>query len=160
MKSSWLEGCPNPCGLSFLLFSFGLQLAYPLLRTNLWVLEIHCSFGETVVHVCVCVCVCVSRSVMSDSAIPCTIAHQAPLYVEFSRQEYWSELPFPSLGALPNPEIEPRSPTWQADSLLSESPGKSMMHIHLSEFKVFICHVQLTLESHLVLQLKFCPGHS
>jgi len=40
--------------------------------------------------------------------------------MEFSRQEYWSELPFPSLGDLPNPGIEPGSPTLQADSLLSE----------------------------------------
>ena len=38
----------------------------------------------------------------------------------FSRQEYWSGLPFPSPGNLPNPGIEPRSPTLQADSLLSE----------------------------------------
>ena len=39
-----------------------------------------------------------------------TVAHQAPLSMGFSRQEYWSELPFPSLGDLPNPGIEPRSP--------------------------------------------------
>ena len=42
----------------------------------------------------------------------------------FSRQEYWSGLPFPSPGDLLNPGIEPRSPTLQADSLLSEPPGK------------------------------------
>ena len=41
---------------------------------------------------------------------PWTIAHQAPLFVEFSRQEYWSGVPFPSPGDLPNPGIEPRSP--------------------------------------------------
>ena len=51
---------------------------------------------------------------------PCTVVCQAPLSMEFSRQEYWSELPFPSLGDLPNPGIEPGSPTLQADSLLSE----------------------------------------
>ena len=51
---------------------------------------------------------------------PRTVAHQAPLSMEFSRQEYWSGLPFPSPGHLPNPEIESRSPTLQADSLLSE----------------------------------------
>ena len=45
--------------------------------------------------------------------------------MEFSRQEYWSGLPFPSPGDLPNPGIEPRSPTLQVDSLLSEPPGKS-----------------------------------
>ena len=46
-----------------------------------------------------------------------TIARQVPLSMGFSRQEYWSGLPFPSSGDLPHPEIEPRSPTLQADSL-------------------------------------------
>ena len=44
--------------------------------------------------------------------------------MEFSRQEHWSGLPFPSPGDLPNPGIKPRSPAWQADSLPSEPPGK------------------------------------
>ena len=50
----------------------------------------------------------------------------APLFMEFSRQEYWSGLPFPSPGDLPNLGIKPRSPALQADSLLSEPPGKSL----------------------------------
>ena len=52
---------------------------------------------------------------------PWTVAHQAPLSVGFSRQEYWSGLPFPSPGDLPNPGIEPEStasPALQMDSLL------------------------------------------
>ena len=53
-----------------------------------------------------------------------TAACQPPLCLEFSRQEYWSGLPLPSPGDLPDPGIEPRSPTLQADSSLSESPGK------------------------------------
>ena len=53
-----------------------------------------------------------------------TVAHQAPPSMGFSRQEYWSGLPFPSPGNLPNPGIEPRSPTFQADALTSEPPGK------------------------------------
>ena len=44
--------------------------------------------------------------------------------MEFSRQEYWSGLPFPSPGDLPDPEIKPGSPALQADSLLSEPAGK------------------------------------
>ena len=56
--------------------------------------------------------------------IPWTVAYQAPLSMEFSRQDYWSGLPFPSLGDLPDPGIEPRSPTLQADALPSEPPGK------------------------------------
>ena len=53
-----------------------------------------------------------------------TVAHQAPLCMEFSRQEYWSGLQFPSPGDLPNPGIEPRSLALQADSLPPEPPGK------------------------------------
>ena len=56
--------------------------------------------------------------------IPWTIAHQAPLFMGFSRQEYWSGLPFPSPGDLLNPGIKPGSPTVQADFLPSVSPGK------------------------------------
>ena len=52
------------------------------------------------------------------------IGSQAPLSTGFPRQEYWSGLPFPSPGDLPNPEIKSRSPALQADSLLSEPPGK------------------------------------
>ena len=52
-----------------------------------------------------------SRLVVSDSATPWTVAYQAPLSVGFSRQEYWSRLPFPSPEDLPDPGIEPRSPT-------------------------------------------------
>ena len=57
-------------------------------------------------------------------AIPWTVAHQAPPSTEFSRQEYWSGLPFPSPVDLPNPDIEPGSRTLQADSLPTEPPGK------------------------------------
>ena len=52
------------------------------------------------------------------------VAYQAPLSMEFSRQEYWSGLPFPSPGDLPNPGIKPGSPLLQADTLPSEPPGK------------------------------------
>ena len=55
-------------------------------------------------------------------ATPWTVAYQAPPSTEFSRQEYWSGLPFPSPGDLPDPGIEPRSPALQADALLSELP--------------------------------------
>ena len=52
------------------------------------------------------------------------VARQAPPSMGFSRQEYWSGLPFPPPGDLPDPGIEPRSPTLQVDSLQSEPPGK------------------------------------
>ena len=77
---------------------------------------------------CVCVCVCVSVSVLITQlcmiAIPWTVAHQAPLSMEFFTQEHWSELPFPSPGDRPNLRIEPGSPALQADSLPSEPSGK------------------------------------
>ena len=53
-----------------------------------------------------------------------TVAHQAPPSMGFSRQEYWSGLPFPSPGDLPDPGIKPRSPALQADASTSELPGK------------------------------------
>ena len=55
---------------------------------------------------------------------PRTVAYQAPLSMGFSRQKYWSGLPFPSPGDLPNPGIKSRSPTLQADALTSEPPEK------------------------------------
>ena len=55
---------------------------------------------------------------------PWTVAHQASWSMGSSRQEYWSGLPFPSPGDLPDPGIEQRSPTLQADALTSEPPGK------------------------------------
>ena len=67
----------------------------------------------------------VSHSVMSDSLCR-TVARQAPLSMGFSRQEYWSGLPFPSPGDLPDPGIEPQSPTLQADAQLSEPSGKPL----------------------------------
>ena len=57
-------------------------------------------------------------------ATPWTVAHQAPLSMEFSRQEYWSELPSATPGDLSNPGIKPLSPALQVDSLPSEPLGK------------------------------------
>ena len=64
---------------------------------------------------------------MSDCATPWTVAHQAPLSMEFSRQEYWSGLPFPIPGDHPNPGVEPMSPALQVDSLPSEPPGQPLI---------------------------------
>ena len=65
----------------------------------------------------------VSSSVVSQLfASLWTVARQAPLSMGFSRQDYWSGLPFPTPGDLPNSRIEPTSPALQADSLLFEPP--------------------------------------
>ena len=65
---------------------------------------------------------CCTEKSVSNSATSWMVACHAPLSLEFSRQEYWSELPFPSPGDLPNPGIEPWSPALQAVSLWSEPP--------------------------------------
>ena len=64
-----------------------------------------------------------------------TVACQAPLSMGFSRQEYWSRLPFSSPGDLPNPGIEPGSPALQADSLLTELQGKAMNSLTLNTLR-------------------------
>ena len=70
---------------------------------------------------------------------PMDLVCQAPLSMEFFRQECWSGLPFPSPGDLPDPGIEPRSPALQADSLPSEPPGKSCYSVTLKIGKAITC---------------------
>ena len=74
-------------------------------------------------------CVCWSLNCVQLFTTPWTIAHQVPLSMEFSRQEYWSGLPFPSPGALLNPGIELRSSALQANSLLSKPPQNPLSHM-------------------------------
>ena len=56
-----------------------------------------------------------------------TVTRQTPLSMGFSRREYWSGLPFPPPGDLSDPGIEPGSPALQADSLVSEPPGRPIL---------------------------------
>jgi len=63
-----------------------------------------------------------------------TVAYQASLSMGFSGQEYWSGLPFPSPGDLPNPGIKPRSPALEADALISEPPGKPMLFEEIHKY--------------------------
>ena len=81
-----------------------------------------------------CVLVC---SIMSHSLW--TIAYPAPLYMGFSQQEYWSGLPFPPPGDLPDPGIEPMSPALQADSLPSEPSGKYPITPYQKHFSSIPC---------------------
>ena len=88
-----------------------------------------------------------SRSVVSNSLLPPgTIACQAALSMRLSRQEYWSGLSCPLSGYLPNPGIELRSLTLQADSLLSEPPGKPWVTA------LFFSSIDDTLHSEWLLQ--------
>ena len=107
-----------------------LNLTYVcILLGNLWLLIlIHSFFRDVFIFLTVynsfyllCVlCVFKLLSRVQLVATPWAVAHQYPLSMEFSRQEYWSRLPFPSPGDPPDPGIEPMSPALQADSLLSE----------------------------------------
>ena len=65
-------------------------------------------------------------------ATPWTVAYQAPLSLGFSRQEYWSGLPFPSPGDLLDPGIQLVSPALKADALPSKTPGKPYSSIFVS----------------------------
>ena len=81
-------------------------------------------------------------------AIPWTVAYQSPPPMEFSRQEYWSGLPFPTPGDLPDPEMEPRSPTLQADALSPELPGKqfsSTFYGYMVDFQKKMCIIITTI---------------
>ena len=77
-------------------------------------------------------CSLVTKSCLT-LATPWTVALQGPLSVEFSRQEYWSELPFPSPVDLPNPGIKPASPALASRFFTTESPGKP----YLCNYKMY-----------------------
>ena len=68
-----------------------------------------------------CLCVCVRESLF---VTPWAVAHQAPLSMEFPRQEYWSSLPFPSPGDLPDPGFKSMSLALKDWFFTSEPPGK------------------------------------
>ena len=72
---------------------------------------------------------CWSLSCVQLFEIPWTVAHKAPLSMVFSRQEHWRGWPCPSPGDLPDPGIEPGSPTLKADPLPPEPPGKRITYI-------------------------------
>ena len=81
-------------------------------------------------------CCLVAKSYLTLAA-PCTVAHQASLSLGFPRQEYWSGLPFPSPGDLPDSGIKPESPALETDSLLlSHILGKLKIIHCLSEIQM------------------------
>ena len=67
---------------------------------------------------------------------PWTVVYQAPQSMEFSRHEYWSGVPFPSPGDLPDPGIKPGSPTLHTDALPSKPPGKSIITKGILKIKI------------------------
>ena len=97
----------SPASANFFFFFF-------FITSTIWEAQVHPKLQSTKW----------SHSVVSDSVIPWTVAHQAPPPMEFSRQEYWSVLSLPSPGDLPNPGIEHRSSALRVEALPSEPPGK------------------------------------
>ena len=103
-------------------------------------------------------CVCPSPSHVWLLVTPWTVAHQAPVSMGFSRQEYWTGLPFPSPGDLPNPGIKPGSPALRTDFLLSEPPRKPQVPIK-SEYIRDAWNIDLWLiSSTLYLIILVLPG--
>ena len=97
-------------------------------------------------------------------ATPWTVAHQTPPSMGFSKQEYWSRLPFPSPEDLPDTGIKPRSPTLQADALTSEPPGTShnamwycadWMTWHWPQIRIFV--LAFTSSQHHTVYLSIFP---
>ena len=88
--------------------------------------------GWGCVCVCVCVCVCQLLSPVQLFVTSWTVAHQSPLSIEFSRQEYWSGLPFHSPRDLPNSGFKPRSLTLQVDSIPVRAQKQKKVTLHLT----------------------------
>ena len=113
--SSRKHGSPPACGVDCYVpdkgvLSLGCSIPQPWWRKRWLDREGVCAGGGYVCETLSCVRILVTLW---------TVARQAPLSMGFSRQEYWSGLPFPSPGDLPNPGIEPRSPALPVDSLPS-----------------------------------------
>ena len=110
-ESKWRTVILLPAGFSFIKLNLGAQKEHLLVKFTILKRLLH-------------ICCLVAKLCPTFFVTPWTVAVQFPLSVGFSRQEYWSALPFPSAGDLPHPRIEPRSPTSKADSLPSEVLGK------------------------------------
>ena len=112
------------------------------------------------------VCVCQLLSCIQLFAILWTVAHHTLLSIGFSSQQSWSGLPILFPGDFPNSEIEPRSPALQADSLLSEVPGRPVTYLEsysthyflsLSKMHLIFSHVISCLDSSFLLNMKNIP---
>ena len=102
------------------------------------------------------------KELSRSSVTPWTVVHQTPLSMGFPRQEYWSGLPFSSPGDLSNPEIEPRSPALEADSLPSDyqgsprSPGNELNNLFSlkSLQPIYFLHIKEDINSRALLWKK------
>ena len=100
-------------------------------------------------------CVLVHYISLPNSAIPCNVAHQAPLSVGFSRQEHWHGLPFPTPGDLPHPWVKPRPPALQVDSLLFETPEKPINQLYSNINKRWCLTLAITRERQIKTTVRY-----
>ena len=92
------------------------------------------------VHVCLCVCIhALLLNCVQPFVTPLTVTGQAPLSMGFSRQEYWSRLPFPSPGTFPNPEMEAVSPALAGGFFTTLPPGKPSVCIYVCVY-IYVFH--------------------
>ena len=84
-------------------------------------------------------CCCLVTKLCLTLLRPVDLAHQAPLSMGFSRQEYWSRLPIPSPGDLPDPGIEPESPALAGRFFTSDPPGKPSLIMSVQFIYAFAC---------------------
>ena len=105
-------------------------------------LLMQCIFHVSCINLCVCVC---TLSHVLLFAAPWTIAWQAPLSMEFPKQEYWSGLPFPPPGNLPDPGIKPMSPALAGRSLPLNHQGSPLLIYITSKYdsKISSCKRQM-----------------
>ena len=109
------------------------------------------------VCVCVCVCVCIVTQLCLTLCDPMACSPPGSfVHGDFSRQEYWSELSCPPPGDIPNPGIEPRAPSLQADSLPSESLGKPPLS--LTQNKTSLWSLEMTLQRSLDFYSRSLPS--
>ena len=109
-------------------------LKAPLSKKKEFVGHTFCSIDLIKMLIYPGVCVCARLLIMSDWAAPWTVACQFPLSMEFFSQEYWSGLPFPPPGNLPNPGIKPwspASPELAGKFFTTEPPEKHLLYTHI-----------------------------
>ena len=120
-----------------------------------------CVCGGLVVKLCWCVCVCVCGGLVvklcPTFVTPWTVACQAPLSVGFSRQEYWSELPSPSPGDLPNPGIKLNPVSCIAGRFFTNSATREAIHTHTYiHAQIYTIYIFITLGAALI----WCYSHT
>ena len=128
-----------------------------------WRMEAWRQVGTTVAEVhwrllqveVVCVCLCVWAQSYPTLCNPWTVGHQAPLSMGFSRQEYWTGLPFPPPGDLPDPGIEPASPALAGRFSITALLGKPVSFLYILNYFKFSIKYHFNLFWHICIRYFF-----